>query len=97
MPISPYDEVLSRAQRLSPEEQIQLIEALAALVHREIAREHAQPDVPATPQVEEVVEGYDPATDPLARFAGFYAGDEPGWMNRHDEAFGALGDEDAQE
>jgi hypothetical protein len=31
-----------------------------------------------------IVPGYDPTTDPLARFAGIYASDEPGWIERHD-------------
>jgi plasmid stability protein len=33
------------------------------------------------------VEGYDPATDPLAPFAGIYASDEPGWIERHNEYY----------
>lgn len=36
----------------------------------------------------EVVEGYDPATDPLARFAGIIETAEPGWIERHDAIFG---------
>lgn len=31
---------------------------------------------------------YDPQADPLARFAGIFASDEPGWADRHDAVFG---------
>lgn len=36
------------------------------------------------------VEGYDPATDPLAPFIGMYASDDPGWIERHDEYFAGV-------
>ncbi len=96
MAISPYEEVFSQAQRLTKEEQLRLLEALAALVRREVA----QTGRPSTPPTEvaddETVEGYDPSSDPLARFAGIFADDEPGWMNRHDEVYGADGEENAE-
>lgn len=37
---------------------------------------------------EATVPGYDPATDPLARFAGMYVSNDPGWIERHDQYFG---------
>lgn len=39
------------------------------------------------PANEDFEKGYDPATDPLAQFAGMYASNDPGWIARHDEIF----------
>lgn len=36
-------------------------------------------------QVAEQAEKRDVSEDPLFKIAGMFAGDEPGWVNRHDE------------
>ena len=48
--------------------------------------------VEATPSVPKVA--YDPAHDPLAPFIGAFdsGGDDPGWIERHDEYFVGNGD-----
>lgn len=51
--------------------------------------EHAR--VNSASQDMEVVEGYDPAADPFARFAGIVETAEPGWIGRHDATFGGIG------
>lgn len=49
-------------------------------------------------QVAEHTEQRDVSEDPLFKIAGMFAGDEPGWVNRHDEYLAeAYADEHAQE
>jgi hypothetical protein len=44
-----------------------------------------------------IVPGYDPTTDPLARFAGIYASNDPGWIQRHDQYIYGAEEPDADE
>jgi hypothetical protein len=55
-------------------------EFLLAIVDREVrARDKA------SVAKEETAPTYDPQRDPLARFMGIFASDEPGWADRHEE------------
>jgi hypothetical protein len=94
MSTATYHEVLEKVRELPDDEQLRLIADVAAAL-----RAHAAPPQSARPQEyqEILVPGYDPTTDPLSRFAGIYASDDPGWIERHDEYFGGsaqFGDDD---
>lgn len=72
-----YPRLAAEAER----EGLSVDELLAALL-----AERTQ-DITVSQDIE-VVEGYDPAADPLARFAGIIETAEPGWIEHHDAIFG---------
>lgn len=79
VPEALYARLAAEAQR----EGLAVDELLAALL-----AERVQGSAITQEQNVEVVEGYDPATDPLARFAGIIETATPGWIERHDAVFG---------
>lgn len=72
-----YARLAAEAQR----EGLTVDELLAAMLAQRVQDNAITQDI-------KVVEGYDPATDPLARFAGIIETAEPGWIERHDAIFG---------
>lgn len=73
-----YARLVAEAQR----EGLSLDELLAAMLAKR------GPESTVTPDDLEVVEGYDLAADPLARFAGIIGTAAPGWIEQHDLVFG---------
>ncbi len=79
-----YDDILRQIQRLSPGDQLRLLEALSSTVRRAEVPP-LQVAAGETQGVEEVPTGYDPATDPIAPFIGAFHSGVPDLAERHDE------------
>lgn len=78
------EELYARLAAEAEREGLTLDGLLAALVAERTRDSTISQDI-------EIVEGYDPAADPLARFAGIIESAEPGWIERHDATFGEMG------
>jgi len=85
MVVLTYDDVLSQAQQLTPENQLRLLEALASSIRQagllSVQATQGKTPVPVRPSSEH----YDPTTDPLMQLAGSISSGDPSWAERHDE------------
>lgn len=75
------EELYARLEAEAEREGLTVDELLAAMLTQRVQSIDVTQDI-------EVVEGYEPAADPLARFAGIIEIAEPGWIERHDAVFG---------
>ncbi len=84
------DELYERLAAVAAEEG-RPVDAVAESYMLYALRHLAQPPKSAPDEEPDEEYVYDPATDPLAPFIGAFdsGGDDPGWIERHDEYFAA--------